>query len=315
MQVPGHPVLQTRARPYLAMVAIATPIPVGGVAQERCCMAMGCRPCHAYLSPQHPGRCTRNPAPDVPLRLVVGNRPCGHLKAKVSGGSPSSAKVRSVPVEHTLRVLKALTLLLREEEVVGEVMDLVSPLWAPASVLALHLASGLRDPLSMCPPHKLLHTPRVPQLSLAVWTAAGGSDAPTHGSGAFTALGGYLFPPPSASSTARTTKGVLDKLVDGDSVPMDLLSQFEAVVPPVTPRKSDAQLRRMTDRHRRTCETLQATEDALLSAHRDLTHQKKPHEDAAGQLQAGIDNLQVQVTRLVKAHPRWWLNAPLLRKV
>ena len=47
-------------------------------------------------------------------------------------------------------------------------MDLVSPPRAPAFVLALHLASGLRDPLSMCSPHELLRTPRVPELSLAV---------------------------------------------------------------------------------------------------------------------------------------------------
>ena len=90
------------------------------------------------------------------------------------------------------------------------------------------------------------------------------------------------LPPPSATSTARTTKEVLDKLVDGDSVPIDLLSQFEVTVPPVTPGRNDAQLRQMTDRHRQTCETLQVTEDALLSARRDLAHQKKMHDDATG---------------------------------
>ena len=88
--------------------------------------------------------------------------------------------------------------------------------------------------------------------------------------------------------------------MDGYSVPIDLSLQFEAAVPPVTPGKSDAQLRQMTDRHRQACETLQATEDPLLSARRDLTHHKKLHEDAAGRLQARIDDLQVQVTRLVK---------------
>ena len=160
----------------------------------------------------------------------------------------------------------------------------------------------------MCSPHELLRTPRVLELSLAVCTAAGGSDAPTHDSSAFTALGGLLTEdtssPPSASSTACTTEEVLDKLVDADSVPIDLLSQFEAAVPPVNPGKSDAQLRQMTDRHCRTCETLQATESAPLSARRDLAHQKSVHEDAAGRLQARIDDLQVQVTRLVNTLDR-----------
>ena len=57
-------------------------------------------------------------------------------------GSPSSVKVRSVPVEQAPRVLEASTLLLCEEEVVGQVMDLISPPWAPASVLALHVDQG-----------------------------------------------------------------------------------------------------------------------------------------------------------------------------
>ena len=168
-------------------------------------------------------------------------------------------------------------------------MDLVSPPWVPASMLALHLTLGLWDPLSVCSPHELLRTPCVPDLSLAVWTAADGPDAPTHGSGASTALGGFLTDdassPPSASSTARTTKEVLEKPVDGDLVPIDLLSQFEASVPPVTLRKSDAQLRQM----------LPPPLD-LLSACRDVAHQKKLHEDAARRLQARIDKLQVQVT-------------------
>ena len=127
-------------------------------------------------------------------------------------GSPFSVKVRNVPVEQAPSVLEASTLLLRKEEVVGQVMDLVSLPWAPAFVLALHLASGLRDPLSTCSPHELLRTPRVLELSLAVWTAAGGSDAPTHGSGASATLGGFLTEdtssPPSTSTTTRTTKEV-----------------------------------------------------------------------------------------------------------
>ena len=190
----------------------------------------------------------------------------------------------------------------------GQVRDLVSPPWATASVLALHLASRLRDHLSMCTPHELLRTPRMPELFLAVWTMAGGSDMPAHGCGTSMVLSGFLTddapPPPSASSTARTTKEVLDKLVDGDSLPIDLLSQFEAAVLPATPRGNDAKLRQMTDRHRQICETVQATEDALQSALRDLAHQKKIHEDAAGRLQARIDDLQALVTRLVKTLDR-----------
>ena len=162
-------------------------------------------------------------------------------------GSRSSVKVRSVPVEQAPRVLEASTLLLREEEVVGLVMDLVLPHWAPASVPALHLASGLQDPLSMCSLYELLRTPRVPKLSLAVWTTAGSSHVPAHGSGASTALDEFLTDdaPSPPSVTARTTKELLDKLVDGDSVPIDLLLRFEDAVlrTPVTPGKNDAQLR------------------------------------------------------------------------
>ena len=64
-------------------------------------------------------------------------------------GSPANVKVRKVRGEHAPRVLEVSTLLLRDEEVVGQVMDLGSPPWAPTSILALHLASGLRDPF--CP--------------------------------------------------------------------------------------------------------------------------------------------------------------------
>ena len=72
----------------------------------------------------------------------------------------------------------------------------------------------------------------------------------------------------------------------------------------MTPGKNDAQLRQMTGRHRRLCETLQATEDMLLSAGWDLAHPKKLHEDAVGRLQARIDDLLVQVTRLMKTLDR-----------
>ena len=75
--------------------------------------------------------------------------------------------------------------------------------------------------MSMYSPHEFLRTLRLPELSLAVWTEAGDVAA-------LAELGGFLvddafFPPPTNSAT-RTTKEVLDKLVDGDPVPIDLLS-------------------------------------------------------------------------------------------
>ena len=136
-------------------------------------------------------------------------------------GSPANVKTCKISAEQAPRVLEASTLLLRDEEVAGEVMDLAPPPWAPASILALLLASGLRDPMSMCSAHEVLRTPRLPELSLAVWTEARDVATPAE-------LGGVLvddaLSPPPTSSAARTTKEVQDKLVDGDSVPIDLLS-------------------------------------------------------------------------------------------
>ena len=149
---------------------------------------------------------------------------------KFSVGSTADDKIPKVLAQEAPRVLEASTLLLRGEQVVGHVMDLASPPWAPASILALHLASGLRDPLSMCSPQELLRTPRVAELSLVVLTAAGGME-----------LGGFLvddsFSPPPASSTVRTTRELRDNLVDGDSVPIYLLSQFEAAIQPGLPER------------------------------------------------------------------------------
>ena len=198
-------------------------------------------------------------------------------------------------------MVEASTLLIREEEMVGHVMDVASPPGAPASILALHPASGLRDPMSMCSPHELFRTPRLPELSLAVWTAAGEVDA-------LRELGGFLvddaFSPLPTNSAALTTKEVLDKLVDGDSVPIDVMSQFSAAIQPWAARREVARLRRLFDQHRRTCETLQATEDALLSAGQDLVHQKKLHGSTTERLQCHIHDLQVQVTKLVQTPDR-----------
>ena len=105
----------------------------------------------------------------------------------------------------------------------------------------------------MCYPQELLCTHCIPELSLAVWTAAVGVEAPME-LGVFMVVDAF-FPPP-VSSTVRTTREVLNKLVAGDSVPIDLLSQFEAAVRPGAPRKEDPQLRELWDQHLGTCETL-----------------------------------------------------------
>ena len=110
--------------------------------------------------------------------------------------------------------------------------------------------------------------------------------------------------PPTASSAARTTREVPDKLVDGDSVPIDLLSQFEAAVRPGPVAQDDAQLRKLTQQQRQTCDTLQAMEDALCSACQDLVHQRKLHDAATERLQSRIDDVQVQVTKLVQTLDR-----------
>ena len=72
--------------------------------------------------------------------------------------------------------------------------------------------------------------------------------------------GGFLvddaFSPLPTDSAARTTKEVLDQLVDGDSVPIDLLSQFEAAVQPRAAEEEGAQLRKLSHQRRPTCETL-----------------------------------------------------------
>ena len=95
---------------------------------------------------------------------------------------------------------------------------------------------------------------------------AGAEDAPAPCSSRVVALGGFLLdddPTPTApGSVARSTKEVLEKLVDGDSVPIDLLSQFEAAVPAVTPGDDVAQLCCLTEDHRQVCEKLHVSEDA-----------------------------------------------------
>ena len=169
------------------------------------------------------------------------------LQQKFPVGSRANVKVRKVPAEQAPRALEASTLLLRDDETASQVMDLASPPWAPASVLALHLASGLRDAMSVCSPQEILRTPRLPELSLAVWTAAGEAATPA-------ALGGFLvddaLSPLRTSSAARTTKEVLDKLVHGNSVPIEVLLQFEAAVRPGPAAPDDGQLRKLTEQDR-----------------------------------------------------------------
>ena len=214
-------------------------------------------------------------------------------------GSPANVKGRKVPAEQAPHVLEPSTLLLRDDEIAGQVMDLASPPWAPASVLALHVASGLRDAMSVCSPQEFLRTSCLPEASLAVWTATGEVATPAP-------LGGFLvddaLSPLPANSAAPTTKEVQDKLVDGDCVPIDPLLELEAAVGPGPAVPDDGQLPKLTKRQ--TCDTLQATEDALRSAREDLVHQRKMHDAATERLHSPIDDLKVQVTKLVQTLDR-----------
>ena len=71
-----------------------------------------------------------------------------------------------------------------------------------------------------------------------MWTAAGEAATPTD-------LGGSLvddaLSPPPAGLTAGTTKEFMDKLLDGDSVPIYLLLQLEAAVRPKPAAPDDGQ--------------------------------------------------------------------------
>ena len=155
--------------------------------------------------------------------------------------------------------------------------------------------------MSVCSPQEFLRTPCLPELYLVVRIADAESATPA-------ALGRFVVgdavSPLPANLAARTTKEVLDKLVDGDAMPTDLRSQFEAAVRlgPAVP--DDRQLRRPTEQHRQTCDTLQATEDALRSARQDLVHQRKMHDGATERLPSRNDDLQVQVTKLVETLDR-----------
>ena len=84
-------------------------------------------------------------------------------------------------------------------------------------------------------------------------------------------------------------------------MPIDLLSQFEAAVRPGPVVADDGRLRKLTEQHRQTSDTLQATENALRLARQDLVHQRKMHDAATERLQSRINDLQVQVTKLVHA--------------
>ena len=130
----------------------------------------------------------------------------------------------------------------------------------------------------MCSPHEFLRTPCLPELSLVVWIATGDVATPVE-------LGGLLVDDAFSPPPAPTTKEVRDKLVDGDTVPIDVLSQFEAVVQPGSVAQADAQLRKLSEQHRRRYDTVQATEDALLSARQNPVHQRKLYSAATELLQ------------------------------
>ena len=81
---------------------------------------------------------------------------------------------------------------IREEDVVGQILDLISLPWALASVLALHVVSRLRDPMAPCTSQELIRTLHVPELSLVVWTDQHTQDAPPDRPSPGMHMGGFI---------------------------------------------------------------------------------------------------------------------------
>ena len=121
---------------------------------------------------------------------------------KFPSGSPTNMAFWKVPVQQAPRVLEASTIPIGDGDYRQGVLDKASPPWAPPSVLALHLAAGLRDPMSSCTPQAFIGTPVVHELSLAVSTAS----SAVQDSGDLTATtppdGGFL-PGPDISTLSR----------------------------------------------------------------------------------------------------------------
>ena len=103
---------------------------------------------------------TPHVAPDVvhqlyPYLLWWAADLVANSQQKISVGSPANVKLRKVPAEQAPRVLEA-----------RQVLDPVSPAWAASSVLALHLASKLRDAMLVCSPQDF---PAPPVCRRCVW--------------------------------------------------------------------------------------------------------------------------------------------------
>ena len=79
-------------------------------------------------------------------------------------------------------------------------------------------------------------------------------------------LGGFLpndGVTPTTGSVARSSREVLEKPADSDSVQIDLLSRFEVAALAEVARGVDPQLCHLIEAHRQYCEKLQVFEDAL----------------------------------------------------
>ena len=116
-------------------------------------------------------------------------------------------------------------------------------------------------------------------------------------------LGGFLPEPDSTTvppgSTARSSRDILDKLAADESVPIDLLSQFEVASPEAPPALTHSEVTHLREQYGHVCETLPDTENALRLSKEEVTHQKTIHTTEVDTLQSQVDDLQVQVTKSV----------------
>ena len=101
---------------------------------------------------------------------------------------------------------------------------------------------------------------------MALWTVPGAQDAPAPRSSPDVIRRSFLLddtPTHHAPGSAiRSTKEVWDKLVDGDFVPMDGLSQVETTVRVATSGVEDAKVHRVTEDQRQVCVKPLVSEDA-----------------------------------------------------
>ena len=95
--------------------------------------------------------------------------------------------------------------------------------------------------------------PRVPELSLAAWTAPGAHQTPADSPGTQLKLGRFLrndgVTTPTMGFVAWSSRESVEKLADNDSVQIDLLSQFEAAASMEVTRDAGVQLLHVTEEH------------------------------------------------------------------